>query len=78
MALLFGAQLKIQHLSLSRAIYCLLGCGLKVILEQLNGPNADIGKLINSTVAIDAHLIGAIRGTLLAAPLLVNYIKNKN
>ena len=44
----------------------------------LNGPNADIGKLINSTVAIDAHLIGAIGGTLLAAPLLVNYIKNKN
>ena len=52
-----------------------IGVWIKIFLEQLNGPNAQIGKLINSTVAIDAHLIGAIGGTVLALPLLIQFLK---
>ena len=44
-------------------------------MEQVNGPDATIGQLIDSTVAIDAHLIGAVGGTLLAFPLLTSYVK---
>ncbi|MBH0092566.1 MAG: rhombosortase [Pseudoalteromonas nigrifaciens] len=75
--IIWGA-VKDTTLGLKSGYLLFIGVWLKIIFEQLNGPNADIGKLINSTVAIDAHLIGAIGGTLLAAPLLVNYIKNKN
>jgi len=55
-----------------------IGVWLKLIAEQINGPSADIGALINSTVAVDAHLIGAIGGVLLGAPLIIQFIsKNK-
>ena len=37
-------------------------------IEQINGPSADIGALINSTVAVDAQLIGAIGGALWGVP----------
>jgi len=55
-----------------------IGVWVKLIAEQINGPSADIGALINSTVAVDAHLIGAIGGVLLGAPLIIQFIsKNK-
>ncbi|MCK8125531.1 rhombosortase [Pseudoalteromonas sp. 2CM39R] len=55
-----------------------IGVWVKLIAEQVNGPNADIGTLINSTVAVDAHLIGAIGGVLLGAPLIIQFIsRNK-
>ena len=44
-------------------------------MEQVNGPDASIGQLIDSTVAIDAHLIGAVGGTLLGIPLAIKYLK---
>ena len=53
-----------------------IGVWIKLILEQVNGPSAEIGQLIQSTVAVDAHLIGAIGGVLLAVPLVVKHIKN--
>ncbi|PLT23929.1 rhombosortase, partial [Pseudoalteromonas sp. MelDa3] len=52
-----------------------IGVWIKIGFEQFSGPNADIGKLINSTVAIDAHLIGVIGGTLLAIPLAIELFK---
>ena len=52
-----------------------IGVWVKLIAEQINGPSADIGALINSTVAVDAHLIGAIGGVLLGAPLIIQFIK---
>ena len=55
-----------------------IGVWIKLILEQVNGPSAEIGQLIQSTVAVDAHLIGAIGGVLLAVPLVVKQIKNDN
>lgn len=55
-----------------------IGVWVKLIAEQINGPSADIGALINSTVAVDAHLIGAIGGALLGVPLIIQFIsKNK-
>lgn len=55
-----------------------IGVWVKLIAEQINGPSADIGALINSTVAVDAHLIGAIGGVLLGAPLIIKFIsRNK-
>jgi len=54
-----------------------IGVWGKVLLEQVNGPSADVGKLINSTVAIDAHLIGTIGGLILSLPLLINHFKTK-
>ncbi|WP_076919513.1 rhombosortase [Pseudoalteromonas sp. SK18] len=55
-----------------------IGVWVKLIAEQVNGPSADIGTLINSTVAVDAHLIGAIGGVLLGAPLIIQFIsRNK-
>ena len=53
-----------------------IGVWIKLILEQVNGPSAEIGQLIQSTVAVDAHLIGAIGGIILAVPLVVKHIKN--
>jgi rhomboid family GlyGly-CTERM serine protease len=55
-----------------------IGVWIKLILEQVNGPSAEIGQLIQSTVAVDAHLIGAIGGVILAVPLVVKHIKNDN
>ena len=55
-----------------------IGVWVKLIAEQINGPSADIGALINSTVAVGAHLIGAIGGVLLGAPLIIKFIsRNK-
>ncbi len=55
-----------------------IGVWVKLIAEQINGPSADIGALINSTVAVDAHLIGAIGGVLLGVPLIIQFIsRNK-
>lgn len=42
----------------------LLGVWVKVLWEQYSGPNADVGALIDARVAIEAHLIGAIGGSL--------------
>ncbi|WP_213608171.1 rhombosortase [Pseudoalteromonas sp.] len=53
-----------------------IGVWAKLIFEQVNGPSAAIGQLIQSTVAVDAHLIGAIGGVVLAVPLVVKHIKN--
>ena len=52
-----------------------IGVWVKLIAEQVNGPSADIGTLIDSTVAVDAHLIGAIGGMLLAVPLISQILK---
>lgn len=42
----------------------LLGVGLKVLHEQIQGPDAELGAWINAKVAIDAHLYGAVSGAL--------------
>lgn len=65
-------------LGLKSGYLLFVGVWIKIMMEQVSGPDASIGQLINSTVAIDAHLIGALGGMVLAAPLLLKYLKNKN
>ncbi|KPV92652.1 Rhomboid family protein [Pseudoalteromonas sp. P1-30] len=65
-------------LSLKSGYLLFIGVWIKIIMEQVNGPDASIGQLIDSTVAIDAHLIGAVGGTLLSIPLAIKYLKNSD
>ncbi|WP_261903791.1 rhombosortase [Vibrio fortis] len=64
---LFGAFALTEALTGRRSSWLLVG-GLvaKIAWEQLMGPSATTGALINARVAIEAHLIGAIGGLLLA------------
>mgnify|MGYP003760813923 CR=1 FL=1 len=75
--IVWGA-VKDTTLGLKSGYLLFIGVWIKIVMEQINGPDASVGKLINSTVAVDAHLIGALGGTLLAIPLVVTYFKNKN
>ena len=45
-------------------VFLYLGLWVKVLLEQTQGASEQIASLINANVAIDAHLGGAIAGTL--------------
>lgn len=56
----------------------MLGLWVKIAYEQFSGPSAEISALIDATVAIEAHLYGAITGTLLVIGLyIVNLINTK-
>jgi rhomboid family GlyGly-CTERM serine protease len=65
-------------LGLKSGYVLFIGVWLKLILEQVNGPSEEIARLIESTVAIDAHLIGALGGVVLAFPLLIAVKTNKS
>ena len=73
--IIWGA-IKDATVGLKSGYVLFIGVWVKLIAEQINGPSADIGALINSTVAVDAHLIGAIGGVLLGAPLIIQFISN--
>jgi rhomboid family GlyGly-CTERM serine protease len=73
-AIIWGAVKDIS-IGLKSGYLLFLGVWVKIAFEQYNGPNAEIGQLINSTVAIDAHLIGAVGGVLLAMPLAIKRFK---
>ena len=53
-----------------------VGTWAKVIWEQIAGPSDSVSQLIASNVAIDAHLIGALGGTVLALPVFINVLKS--
>ncbi|BBN81631.1 rhombosortase [Pseudoalteromonas sp. A25] len=67
--IVWGA-IKDIHVGMRSGILLFIGIWIKLIWEQVQGPSADVGTLINSRVAIEAHLIGAIGGLLLSLPLL--------
>jgi rhomboid family GlyGly-CTERM serine protease len=52
-----------------------IGIWAKLAWEQIQGPSAQVGELIESRVAIEAHLLGAIGGVVLSLPLLYNFIR---
>jgi rhomboid family GlyGly-CTERM serine protease len=43
----------------------LIGVWIKVIYEQVFGASADVAKLIEANVAVDAHLFGTITGCII-------------
>ena len=45
----------------------LVGVWVKIIYEQLSAPNRELAQLIDATVAVDAHLYGALAGSLWVA-----------
>ncbi|KAF7771499.1 hypothetical protein PCIT_a4091 [Pseudoalteromonas citrea] len=53
-----------------------LGIWVKLGWEQWQGPSVDVGNLIDSRVAIEAHLIGAIGGLVLSLNLLYHLSKS--
>ncbi|MDX1678980.1 rhombosortase [Arsukibacterium sp.] len=64
--LFFGALMDIQTRK-TGGMLLMLGILAKIGYEQFNGPDAELGLLIEATVAIDAHLYGVISGTVLFA-----------
>ncbi|KJZ01025.1 rhombosortase [Pseudoalteromonas piscicida] len=52
-----------------------IGVWAKVCWEQYAGASADVAKLIDSRVAIEAHLFGAVGGVVLAVIYLFNKTK---
>ena len=45
----------------------LIGVTIKIVYEQLGGNTQDIAELIGASVAVDAHLYGAMSGLMLAS-----------
>jgi rhomboid family GlyGly-CTERM serine protease len=55
----------------------LLGVWFKLAWEQYAGPSTELSQIIESTVAIDSHLIGGVGGLFLAIPIIYSSIKNR-
>lgn len=74
----WGAVMDISHKD-KTGYLLLLGVTAKIIHEQWAGPSDDIAQLINATVAIDAHLWGAIGGAVFSVMYMVycRYILQK-
>ncbi|GGO70838.1 rhombosortase [Bowmanella pacifica] len=72
----WGAMMDIRQ-GIQSGWLLLLGLWAKVIYEQWFGPSADVAALIDANVAIDAHLFGAISGTVLALPALFRHFSHK-
>ncbi|KKO47882.1 protease [Arsukibacterium sp. MJ3] len=70
--LFFGALLDIKTAK-TGGVLLTLGILAKVAYEQYQGPDAELGQLINATVAIDAHWYGVIAGGVMFSLL---YLKN--
>jgi rhomboid family GlyGly-CTERM serine protease len=68
--LTLGAVRDIQQ-KLTTGWLLLAGIIGKVSYEQWQGPDAELAELINASVAIDAHLYGAIIGLLCAGTVFV-------
>lgn len=49
----------------------LIGIAIKIAYEQLGGSTTDIAELIGASVAVDAHLYGALSGLFLGAGYVV-------
>ena len=72
---LWGAIKDIQHKD--KTGYVLLAAILlKITHEQITGPSEEVSKLISATVAIDAHLWGAIGGAIIG--LISLFLLKKN
>lgn len=75
--IIWGAVKDVES-GMKSGILLFIGTWLKIAYEQINGPSSAVGELIASRVAIDAHLIGAIGGTLLAVPVIINIMKKRH
>lgn len=75
--IVWGALKDIQ-VGMRSGILLFVGIWAKLAWEQWAGPSADVGELIQSRVAIEAHLIGAIGGLVMGLGLIRNKLKDKS
>ncbi|PAJ70138.1 rhombosortase [Pseudoalteromonas sp. NBT06-2] len=73
--IIFGA-IKDVNAGMKTGYLLFIGVWCKVLWEQYSGPNVDVGALINARVAIEAHLIGAIGGSLFLIEKLLCKLKS--
>ncbi|CAH9065793.1 hypothetical protein PSECIP111854_03755 [Pseudoalteromonas sp. CIP111854] len=73
--IVWGALKDIQ-VGVRSGVLLFIGIWVKLVWEQIQGPSVEVGELINSRVAIEAHLIGAIGGLALSFTLLFKRHKN--
>lgn len=71
--IVWGAVKDIQH-GIRSGLLLFIGIWIKLAWEQLYGPSADVGSLIESRVAIEAHLAGAIGGLVLSVPVMIQHL----
>jgi rhomboid family GlyGly-CTERM serine protease len=67
---IFGAIMDIRHRD-KTGYLLFFGVWFKIAHEQYYGASADVANLINATVAIDAHLWGAVGGLLFSCCYLM-------
>ena len=75
--IVWGALKDIQ-VGMRSGILLFIGIWAKLAWEQWAGPSAEVGALIQSRVAIEAHLIGAIGGLIIGLGLIRNKSKDKS
>jgi len=67
---IFGAMMDIRHKD-KTGYFLFVGVWLKVAHEQFYGASDQVSNLIDATVAIDAHLWGAVGGFLFSSAYLI-------
>ena len=74
--IVWGALKDIQ-VGMRSGILLFIGIWGKLAWEQYSGPSADVGELIQSRVAIEAHLIGAVGGLIMGLGLIKEKANSK-
>ncbi|WP_105168274.1 rhombosortase [Pseudoalteromonas sp. T1lg23B] len=74
--IVWGA-LKDVQMGMKSGILLFVGVWAKLIWEQIQGPSPEVGALIDSRVAIEAHLIGAVGGLVLSCNLLFSKFRKE-
>ncbi|HEY9042683.1 MAG TPA: rhombosortase [Rheinheimera sp.] len=75
-AMLTLGALKDIQLKINTGWLLLVGLIVKVSWEQWHGPDEDLAKLINASVATDAHLYGVVSALALGLPAML-WLKTK-
>jgi len=75
-AMLTLGALKDIQLKINTGWLLLAGLIAKVSWEQWHGPDEDLAKLINASVATDAHLYGVVSALVLGLPAVI-WLKTK-
>ncbi|CAM4001059.1 rhombosortase [Pseudoalteromonas byunsanensis] len=73
--IIWGALKDIQ-VGMKTGALLFIGVWVKLIWEQIQGPSPEVGALIDSRVAIEAHLIGAVGGLVLSFTILYQRLIN--
>ncbi|GAW95145.1 MULTISPECIES: rhombosortase [Colwellia] len=73
---IFGAMMDIHHKD-KTGYLLFIGVWLKIAHEQFYGASEDVSALIDASVAIDAHLWGAVGGLIFSGMYFLYHLKSK-